>query len=873
MRQSWDHNCGRRGSLCSSNILFRNGVGLHVATGSAPEILTNDIFLNFGDGTRYKTNCAGRFEGNNVFANEGSGLSMSGQCKVRIRGNFFFEGQTTAILSIDSSPTISFNRIWDNSGFGVWVEGELGREVAILHNDIQANSRFGIRFCDRSSGEVVGNVVLNNSHGGIACDSGARPEVKFNFFCQNAGAAAWISGGAQPTFEANVLGGSIQGQGSVHDGHGLVVEGGATPTLIRNWITSNRVGVRFRSKGKGNFVQNFFVDHGVCVIVESDGAPMFTDNTIVDAERCGIQILDGGGGLFTRTHITGARTTVGVEVAEMGTPRFEATVIHDLAKAGSVGVSDGGSSTHEATFVLACAIGIEVVGEDPTFRGCEVKECVSGVVVASGKPTLDACAIQGSQKAGVLIEAPASCLLTRCKIFHNASGICSEGSGEVDTCDIYWNKDGVVVSGGDGLKVKSCNIYDHPNYGVHIREGSPLVTGCYIFDNNNACVMLDGGSPHIDDNRLIFPRDSGTVVNNIGAKARVERNLERNTSPNPPFEKPSTDRQLHYQQLSKPDFERQHVNFKRQLRTVELHVRDVTTALSVTVSQLRALLPRNFLEKFDFSEEFDFDVYYNVAQDGDASRMIQASRNVFPLHDLTMNYRFLSKDTARPTVGAASRVASGLPVSRSPALGGSTGAPKSSLPVDARAGDALSSRASSDGISFNAAEFEDELEVKVRHIDPIDAEAFAKQWRPMEPIDHPHRALLRGDEGSLMASGPASLRRLSVNLEQPELTPVAISVSGGAAAAPAAAANKTAPVLVQSLFDRLDQLLIHAYPQPKRVFNVVDASLAESKIGKSSLAMSINPKKSDAAAASMNPKKPDAPAPEKSRPGKPGKKS
>ena len=563
---------------------MNGGYGIHASQKSAPCITSCKIYDNVDGGISCSHISMGKYERNVITGNQGPGFSSSISSQPQVVSNLIYDGDGAGVVVEHSGGDFAMNRIVSNAGNGVVITSASDCPRVRL-NDIEGGRKAGVLVEQDSKAQILRNLIANNFMGGIVVESSAAPEVQENWIRQNGSFGISCGGQSAPVILQNVITRTVTGSC-------IDVFTGACPSVSRNLVGFSQFGIHVYEGGKGLFTDNLVVsgdEANICL--EQKCSPSINNNVIVDGGAVGILVRNGGSGTVCGAHIFGA-LQVGIRVVDITSkPLFEGCLIHDVRP--GHGILDEGSSTYRSSVVLGCATGVEFRAPSASsMEQTEIKECGVGALLTGGSATMDGCSIAANSKAGVQSLPGSTCTVASSKLFHGKTAMTLEGGGEVRNCEIYWNTDGIVVTGGNCL-VNSNTIYDATNTGLTIKDGQPTVKANFIFDCTHCSFLVEKGTPIIDDNRVFFARDDGAFIVEPAAQPNVVKNLVRNLV-SPPWDPNPTDRQLLYHSIEK-QHERLSATFKKHMHNAETILCGVLDALRSTLTDIDLISPYGFL--------------------------------------------------------------------------------------------------------------------------------------------------------------------------------------------------------------------------------------------------------------------------------------
>ena len=171
-----------------------------------------------------------------------------------VQKGYFDKG--AGISCINSSPTLSNNRIIQNQGYGIYGAYFSG---TVLQNEIFGNTGAGIYCQTQSSPKILNNQVLSNLGGGIICYSDCSPLIANCIIALNrssAGAGIYCNTNSSPniinnTIASNTLNGVGGGTGS-----GINCTQNCSPLLANNIVSFNGSGIFWDTSSIPSFGSN-----------------------------------------------------------------------------------------------------------------------------------------------------------------------------------------------------------------------------------------------------------------------------------------------------------------------------------------------------------------------------------------------------------------------------------------------------------------------------------------------------------------------------------------------------------------------------------------------------------------------------------------
>ncbi len=322
--------------------------------------------------------------------------------EVKVRENIVHEAKMDGleVSGVSDSATITNNRFFNNSRYGIYVRQDSSQGIQILKNEIQSNGSSGIllegntdRFnisendvslnlgagllilgsdegqaakntfsanqlegikLDKSNGNVVvNNAITANGLFGISIVGGNNNEVRTNDLTSNrAGGVALRGNGTaaqRNTIENNKIEGNTQAGAS-----GVLLEGNVTGSiLLKNEIKRNSFGLRLtrspvasESEPSNNTIDSNQImgsDEDGVRVEASFGLNLFRSNQIADNNRVGIRILGGRGNDEIADNViqNNGDDGIRIEQSDRNTIR-ENEIARNGGGDGSGGVNDGG---------------------------------------------------------------------------------------------------------------------------------------------------------------------------------------------------------------------------------------------------------------------------------------------------------------------------------------------------------------------------------------------------------------------------------------------------------------------------------------------------------------------------------------------------
>jgi len=322
--------------------------------------------------------------------------------EIKVRENMVHEAKVDGleVMGASDAVTISNNRFFNNSRYGLYVRQDSSQGLQIMQNDIQSNGSSGIFFegnadrynvsdndislnlgagiliigsdegqvtsnklsanqlegikLDKSNDNViVNNTITANGLFGISIVGGNNNEVRTNELASNrAGGVALRGNGTaaqRNTVESNKIEDNIQSGSS-----GVLLEGNVTSSIVlKNTITRNSYGVRLtkspvaaESEPSNNTIDSNEIrgsDEDGVRLEASFGLNLFRSNKIMENNRVGIRILGGRGNdeIAQNTITNNGDDGIRIENSDRNTLQ-ENEIAQNGGGDGSGGINDGG---------------------------------------------------------------------------------------------------------------------------------------------------------------------------------------------------------------------------------------------------------------------------------------------------------------------------------------------------------------------------------------------------------------------------------------------------------------------------------------------------------------------------------------------------
>jgi len=282
-------------TIQGNNITANKGIGIG-CDNSNPTIQRNNITCHFpapdlgwGAGILCYNNSAGTIKENSITHNS-NGITCCEHSNPSIDGNSLRNNSNVGVACLNnSSPTIRGNNITDNGG-GISLEhsNAIVRENVITSsngtgiyggwcspiiqgNSITLNKEYGVVFKPNCTGIIQGNIIENNLGDGIHLGDGCDTLIKENKITSNNRSGIVIGGYSSPTVERN----SIEANGV-----GIQVDSYSTPTIQANMIKANGPGVSFVKWSNGTLQGNRITSNEVGIFLYHFCCPIIQGNII-----------------------------------------------------------------------------------------------------------------------------------------------------------------------------------------------------------------------------------------------------------------------------------------------------------------------------------------------------------------------------------------------------------------------------------------------------------------------------------------------------------------------------------------------------------------------------------------------------------------
>ena len=229
-------------------------------------------------------------------------ISIWNSPKTRIEGNIINQSQI-GVYSKDAHLTINQNVLREN-GYAIYIKSG---EAEVRDNSVHKNTKAGIAFWERATGEVADNEITNNRYGIYAQD--ASPTIQRNRI--SGGTYGIRTQSASPIISDNQITDASEGGIGNWEGH---------PKLQGNTILQSRYGI--------------YVD---------GASPLITGNTITDSRDAGISVWNDSHPDIGENLISGGRYEIFEEGQEWKAPEQKDNPQPVIANPQVSPQSDGGA--------------------------------------------------------------------------------------------------------------------------------------------------------------------------------------------------------------------------------------------------------------------------------------------------------------------------------------------------------------------------------------------------------------------------------------------------------------------------------------------------------------------------------------------------
>eukprot|EP00667_Euglena_gracilis_P000058 EG_transcript_58 len=332
-------------SLVEANLLRDNPVGVSVHGQSASVVTRNTITGSASVGVQSTDRGSPQVTANHILQCR-TGVLISGTGEGTLERNVIQGSAEDGVLITSSGPaTIARNFICESGHCGLQVAGKGLATVTgnvLFQNSVSAllcraeaapritdnqvwGEKLGLQITEESRGVYDGNKFTLLSGPGILVEGGANPTVTQNQLSNGDDAALLVRGeGTRGTFERNEVF-SFRGRSAV-----VVVEK-ARPDFRLNDVSESGgkqgAGLLVEAAGFGEFAENTLHHLQVGVLVTGECHAVFTANQI-QTNTIGVLARAGGRGQFRENRVYQCKKA-GVQVEEMGDLRFEKNVVSD----------------------------------------------------------------------------------------------------------------------------------------------------------------------------------------------------------------------------------------------------------------------------------------------------------------------------------------------------------------------------------------------------------------------------------------------------------------------------------------------------------------------------------------------------------------
>jgi len=265
---------------------------------------------------------------------------------------------------------------------------------------------------------------------------------------------------------------------------GVIISGGANPSLWGCTVTSCGTGVLVRDGGLGTLSRCMIERNSKPgIIIAAKGNPVLRACTIRDGDSNGVFVRDEGKGFFSECAIYG-NGLPGVATCNDSCPVLVGCTVHDGRNAGVL-IYDNGRGV-----VVDCQI------HNNHMPGIEVR--------ANGNPIISGCEIFNGESNGVYVHNRGRGVFASCRVYENVLpgvAIRTAGNPLVHACAITTGKDNalMVCDKGRGVIVE-CVLHGYSVRPLEIRDGcTPIIQGCEMHDGKHRHVVdwLQQASPHV----------------------------------------------------------------------------------------------------------------------------------------------------------------------------------------------------------------------------------------------------------------------------------------------------------------------------------------------------------------------------------------
>lgn len=322
--------------------------------------------------------------------------------------------------------------------------------------------------------------------------------------------AVLVSGG-RPRLESCEITGSHAG--------GIVVEGGASPSIVGCAITAAGFGVTIRD-GAGGHLDSCTVTgrHGG-ILLTSRADPEVTGCTVTRGEGNGIYVTGGARGTFVACTVTDTAQP-GIAIDGGADPVLRGCQVRGGDSYGIWVDEDALGLIEDCKISDTQGYGLYVTrGGSPTVRATSVTGArQGGIAVTGGRGTFDDCLVRGIGGTGITIGPHGDPAIRRAVISDvggHGIDVAADGRGTFDDCVVSR-----VAEGGHGVRIEGhpllrrCTISELSGAGVFLTtSGRGQIEDCLITGTGQAAVCLHGGT----DGTNRYSARFGALLEPIGA--------------------------------------------------------------------------------------------------------------------------------------------------------------------------------------------------------------------------------------------------------------------------------------------------------------------------------------------------------------------
>jgi parallel beta-helix repeat protein len=359
---------GSRAVLYGNEIRENLRGGLHLTQRSYASVIHNQLTGNFSAQILVEHASAPHLLLNHVASGPGYGAVVFSSCSSGLlaQNKVLNNKCDGVVLELDADPVVVENDILENEGFGLVVRNS--GTGTIERNRICRNRQSNVSLSEGAYATLRANHIEGGHLGGVHVHDEGTGLIEKNLLTGNSKANLLVSGShTHPVVDRNTISGCRTGPGvlcfnkcrgaitrniiSDNKSCGVSILSEGDPSVVRNAIFRETIGVVVSSNGKGVLERNEMYDNSVAgMVCETLGSPTATENNFSSNRGCGLLLTVDALGKFSRNRMQ--KNVIGVQCGGV-------SFYYD----GAASANCGSSAPPSETAVTNMAASLDVAGQ------------------------------------------------------------------------------------------------------------------------------------------------------------------------------------------------------------------------------------------------------------------------------------------------------------------------------------------------------------------------------------------------------------------------------------------------------------------------------------------------------------------------------